>query len=85
MATRVVSVTLDKDGTVTDSQSAEVLPEEANRNTLEGRAAQALAANKTYLALGSPTNAQNLAQIRLLTQECSALIRILLNRFEATD
>lgn len=57
----------------------------ANRRTVEGRARAALAANATYLALGSPTNAQNLAQIRLLTRECSALIRLMLNELDTTD
>ena len=46
-----------------------------NAETLRTRLRQALATNATYLALGTPTNAQNLAQIRALTRECSALIR----------
>lgn len=50
-------------------------PRDANAETLRTRLRQALAANATYLALGTPTNAQNLAQIRALTRECSALIR----------
>lgn len=60
-------------------------PVEANRTTLANRASAALDANRTYLALTSPTNAQNLAQIRLLTRECTALIRLLLNRLDGTD
>lgn len=58
---------------------------EGNRATLAERAAAALDANRTYLALTSPTNAQNLAQIRLLTRECTALIRLLLNRLDGTE
>lgn len=57
----------------------------ANRRTVEDRARAALTANATYLALGSPTNAQNLAQIRLLTRECSALIRLALNELDTID
>lgn len=57
---------------------------QANRETLQGRAAAALTANDTYLAIGSPTNAQNLAQIRALTRECSGVIRLLLSRLETT-
>lgn len=57
----------------------------ANRRTVEQRARVALTANATYLALGSPTNAQNLAQIRLLTRECSALIKLALNELDTTD
>lgn len=50
----------------------------ANRSTIEGKAAAALGVNDTFLALASPTNAQVLAQTKMLTRECSALIRLLL-------
>ena len=60
-------------------------PEQANEFTLRDRAAAALDANKTYLALSSPTAAQNLAQIRLLTRECSALIRLALRALDTVD
>lgn len=49
-----------------------------NADTLRQRAQQALVANATYLAVASPSNAQNLAQIRTLTRECNALIRLVL-------
>lgn len=54
----------------------------ANRETLETRAQQALTANGTYLALPTPTAAQNTAQLQRVTRECSALIRLLLSRLE---
>lgn len=57
----------------------------ANRRTVEDRARTALTANATYLALGNPTAAQNLAQIRSLTRQCSALIRLALNQLDTTD
>lgn len=59
--------------------------EEQNRQTLEQRADQALQTNATYIALASPTNAQHFAQLKAVTQECSALIRLLLRRLDATD
>lgn len=55
---------------------------EANATTLRSRAQRALNTNATFLALASPTNAQTLAQVRNLTRETSALIRLLLNQVD---
>lgn len=55
-----------------------------NAVTLVGKAQAALNANATFLALGAPTNAQTLAQVQLLTKECNALIRLVLNQFDST-
>lgn len=55
---------------------------EANRVNIEGKAITALTGNATYLALGSPTNAQNLAQIRALTRQMNALIKLTLNQLD---
>jgi len=45
---------------------------------LRAKGLAALTANQTYLALASPSTAQNTAQVKRLTRECSALIRLLL-------
>lgn len=45
---------------------------------LHGRARQGLVDNAAYLAIASPTNAQTLAQVRRLTRQNNALIRLLL-------
>ena len=58
---------------------------EANGATLRARALDALAQNKAFLAVDAPTNAQALAQIRLLTREVSALIRLTLGALDSTD
>lgn len=47
-------------------------------NDLRAKGIAAIAANQTYLALASPTTAQNTAQIKKLTRECNALIRLIL-------
>lgn len=49
---------------------------ETNRLALLDKARNALTTNNAYLAVGSPTNAQNLAQIRALTREVNALIKL---------
>ena len=56
-----------------------------NRTTLEDRAAAALAANRTYLGLASPTAAQQRAQVAALPRQNTAVIRLLLNRLDGTD
>ena len=55
-----------------------------NEATIQGKAKAALTANDTFLALTSPTNAQVLAQTKILTRECSALIRLALRLLGTT-
>lgn len=84
-ATRRVIADVDEP-TLQDKIGAHVaIDEAANRATLEQRAIGALATNKTYLARTAPTTAQNAAQVQALTREASAVIRLLLNRLDATD
>lgn len=45
---------------------------------IHAKARLALTANATFLAIGSPTNAQTLAQVQRLTRECSGIWRLLL-------
>ena len=58
---------------------------EGNRATIESRAVTALQGNRDFLALAAPTQADALAQVKDLTRQNTALIRLLLNLLEATD
>jgi hypothetical protein len=62
-----------------------VLTADTNRSTIEQRAQTALAANETYLAIASPSNAQNAAQIKLLTRECQGLIRLAIKALDSLN
>lgn len=57
----------------------------ANRTTIQTQAINALATNRTFLAIASPTNAQNAAQVKALTRQNNGIIRLLLNQLDGTD
>lgn len=56
-----------------------------NEDVIGQRLDAALDANRTFLALASPTLAQNAAQIRALTQQINGLLRVVRNRLDAVD
>jgi len=71
--------------TVIYTVDTSVKPKQVNMRTLDQRLVDALAANQTYLAIVGPTNAQNTAQIKSLTRQVSALIRLFRRQLDATD
>lgn len=72
------------ENTLADARVSEIVAE-SNRVLLESRAQSALVANTSFLAITSPTNAQVLAQVKILTRECSALIKLLLRELSDTS
>jgi hypothetical protein len=55
-----------------------------NRDALLAKVGPALTTNAAYLALASPTTAQNTAQIKALTREVSALARLVAAQLDST-
>lgn len=76
--------TVDGNGNVVEDYSTPdgPTPGFVVRSTLAGKARAALAANATFLALASPTNAQVVAQVQRLTRENNALIRLVVAALE---
>jgi hypothetical protein len=60
-------------------------PEEINAAAIRDAATTALADNRTFLAIASPTNAQTLAQVKALTRQINGLVRLILDRLDGTD
>lgn len=59
--------------------------EAANGSTIRTQAETVLTANRTFLGLASPTNAQTLAQVRALTRQMNGLIRLTIGHLDGTD
>jgi hypothetical protein len=60
-------------------------PTEVTRATLTEQALAAMVGNRSFVAIASPSNAQNAAQIKALSRQINGVMRLLLNQLEATD
>jgi hypothetical protein len=74
VAADVVAV-VEADRVVLTAADAERVDRHRVSSDLRTRMRAAVGDNSAYLAIGAPTNAQNLAQIRRLTRQMNALIR----------
>ncbi len=59
--------------------------QQTNRRTIEQQATDALATNRTFAGIASPTAAQTTAQVKALTRQTNGVIRLLLGQLDATD
>lgn len=57
----------------------------ANERTLRAQAANAMAANRAFTELAPPSNAQVIAQVKALSRQVNALIRLELQELSGTD
>lgn len=81
--------TVYEDGQAVATKQVTGLPveraEDRNQRTIEDRLRAALDANRTYLAIDTPTAAQQRAQVARLTRQNTALIRHLLRDLTDTS
>jgi hypothetical protein len=56
-----------------------------NGATIRQQAETALDTNRTYLAITAPTNAQIAAQVKALARQNNGVIRLVLQKLDATD
>jgi hypothetical protein len=73
------------DGTVTRTPVTRDVTAAVNADALRQAAADALATNRTYVGLATPTAAQTTAQVKALSRQVNALIRLALGQLDGTD
>lgn len=73
--------TPEEQAVIDQASAAQEAADTSSRTTLESRAADALAANDAFLALASYDQAAVLAQVKALTRQQNALIRLTLKRY----
>jgi hypothetical protein len=74
-----------RDYTPIEIAEANTIVQNTNRSLIFQQALDAIAANKAFIALTAPTNAQVLAQMKALSRQVDGLMRLALNKFDGTD
>lgn len=83
--TRIDETVDETTGQTTRTERQVDVTAEVNQRTIEDQALAALTANRTYIDRASPTAAQTTAQVKALSRQNNALIRLLLGQLDGTD
>jgi hypothetical protein len=82
--TRLFRVLTDQGNQIGFDEETIPTLDQVNFNTLHDRATAALILNGNFLAVTAPVGPQIVAQVQMLTRECNALIRLLLDLTDTT-
>lgn len=74
-----------RNATPTELARFQAWEEDGREQQIRTNADAAIDGNRTFLALASPTNAQNAAQVKALTRQVNGVLRMMLRRLDATD
>lgn len=81
----VYDVYNDQDVWIGTDREDRSMTSEINQSNIRAKLEQALGVNSTFIALTTPTVAQAVAQVKILSRENNALIRWCLNRFDSSE
>ena len=74
-----------QNGVLVNTYQVPIPDEVANERTLRSQAATALQNNRDFIAITSPSNAQVVAQVKALSRQVNALIRLELKELGGTN